>query len=151
MKKHSNSKIVKLLGSILNVRAWFDWERVRAFTLYLVNGFKRLFVPQKNFKAQSFKEASTKLNLNDENLHIKQNALLRLSIIMLIAAFIIFSYAGYQLMYGSFKAMIVSLIVTLIALTLAFRYHFWYYQIKQRKLGCSFNEWFRQGLLGEKK
>ena len=40
---------------------------------------------------------------------------------------------------------------TLIALVLAFRYHFWYFQMKQHKLGCTFNEWYRQGLLGEKK
>jgi intracellular multiplication protein IcmV len=151
MKKQTDSKIIKMLGSILNVRAWFDWDRVKAFTLYLINGFKRLFVPKKNVETESFAEATAKLDINDESLQIKQKALFRLSIIMLISAIAIFGYAGYQLIFGSFKAMIVSLVVTLIALTLAFRYHFWYYQIKQRKLGCSFDEWFKQGLLGEKK
>ncbi|CAM4467498.1 MAG: hypothetical protein LEGION0403_FIIPPAGN_00222 [Legionella sp.] len=151
MKKQSESRIVKLISSILNVRAWFDWERVRSFTLYLSNGFKRLFVPQQNNEVESFEEAATKLNLSDTTLMTKQNALFRLSIVMLIAAGLILGYAGYQLFYGSFKAVIVSLIVTLIALALAFRYHFWYYQIKNRKLGCTFNEWFKQGLLGEKK
>lgn len=149
MKKQS--RIVKLVGSILNVRAWFDWERVRSFTLYLSNGFKRLFVPQQNKEVESFDEAATKLNLSDAALMTKQKALFRLSIVMLIAAGLILSYAGYQLFYGSLPAVIVSLIVTLIALTLAFRYHFWYYQIKNRKLGCTFDEWFKQGLLGEKK
>ncbi|WP_133136588.1 type IVB secretion system protein IcmV [Legionella rowbothamii] len=151
MKKQSESRIVKLISSILNVRAWFDWERVRSFTLYLSNGFKRLFVPQQNKEVESFEEAATKLNLNDTTLMTKQKALFRLSIVMLIAAGLILGYAGYQLFYGSFMAVLVSLIVTLIALALAFRYHFWYYQIKSRKLGCTFDEWFRQGLLGEKK
>ena len=124
---------------------------MRSFTLYLSNGFKRLFVPQQNKEVESFDEAATKLNLSDAALMTKQKALFRLSIVMLIAAGLILSYAGYQLFYGSFPAVIVSLIVTLIALTLAFRYHFWYYQIKNRKLGCTFDEWFKQGLLGEKK
>lgn len=151
MKKRSESKIVKLLGRILNVKMWFDWDRMKWYTLYLLNGFKKLFVPEKDIETESFDEATNKLDINDASLLAKQNALFRLSILMLIVAFGILGYAGYQLFYGSFKAMLVSLVVTFIALTLAFRYHFWYFQIKSRKLGCTFDEWFRQGLLGEKK
>lgn len=151
MKKQSDSKVLKLVSSILNVRRWFDWERVRSFTLYLVNGFKLLFVPQQTIESESFSEAKAKLNLSDEALLAKQHALFRLSMLMVLAACVILGYAGYQLFYGSLKAFIVSLIVTLVSLTLAFRYHFWYYQIKHHKLGCTFEEWFRQGLLGEKK
>lgn len=151
MKEPSNSKIVRLISSILNVRYWFDWERVKSFTLYLTNGFKRLFVPQQTIDSESFKEATKKLDISDADLLLKQKALFRLSMLMLIAAGLILGYAGYQLFYGSFKAVMVSIIVTLIALALAFRYHFWYFQIKHKKLGCTFDEWYRQGLLGEKK
>jgi intracellular multiplication protein IcmV len=56
---------------------------------------------------------------------------------------------GYQLFYGSYQAAIVSFIILWIALVLAFRYHFWYFQIKNRKLGCTVYEWYR-GLLGDK-
>lgn len=149
MKK--KSRIVRLVTRIINVRRWFDWERMKAFTLYLGNGFIRLFVPQKKVEGESFNDAVRLLNLSDESILIKQKSLFRLSIIMVLAALLILGYAGYQLFFGSIKAFIVSLIVTLIALVLAFRYHFWYYQIKNRKLGCTFNEWFRRGLLGEKK
>lgn len=150
MKKKPGSRIVRVFTRIINVRKWFDWERMKAFTMYLVNGFKRLFVPQNPTHVESFDEAAKKLKLNETDLLLKQNALFRLSIIMLIAAFIIFGYMGYQLFYGTFKATIISLVVVLIALVLAFRYHFWYYQIKHRKLGCTIKEWYRQGLLGEK-
>ncbi len=149
MKKQS--RIVRLTTRIINVRTWFDWERMKAFTLYLGNGFKRLFVPQKKIEGESFDEAVKLLNLSDESILVKQKSLFRLSIIMVLAALLIFGYAGYQLFYGSIRAFLVSLIVTLIALVLAFRYHFWYYQMKNRKLGCTFNEWYRQGLLGGKK
>ena len=151
MKKFSQSKIGNLISKIIDIRCWLDWSRVKAFTLYLANGFSRLFVPQKEAHSESFEEAKTKLNLSDENMLAKQKALFRLSIIMLISAFLILIYAGYQIYYGSIKAFLVSIIVVLIALVLAFRYHFWYYQIKHHRLGCTFNEWLRQGLLGEKK
>jgi intracellular multiplication protein IcmV len=149
MKKVSESKIVRVFTGIINVRSWADWDRVKSFTLYLGNGFIGLFVPRKNVESESFDEAVNKLGIDDVNLIKKQNALFRLSMIMLVAAGGIFVYAGYQLFYGSFKAVIVSLIVTMIALVLAFRYHFWYFQIKHRKLGCTFDEWYK-GVLGEK-
>lgn len=149
MKKRS--RLVRLLSGIFKIRTWFDWERVKAFTLYLGNGLKRLFIPKQPAEVESFEEAMKKLNLNDADIRTKQKSLFRMSIIMVLSALMIFSYAGYQLFEGSIKAFIVSLIVTLIAMVLAFRYHFWYYQMKQRKLGCTFNEWYRKGLLGEKK
>jgi intracellular multiplication protein IcmV len=151
MKKQSDSKILKLISSILNVRAWFDWERMKAFTQYLTHGFQQLFIPKVSADAESFKQATTKLKLDDSSLLMKQKALYRLSMIMLVLAGCVLGYSGYQMLYGSFKAAIVSIVVTLIALVLAFRYHFWYFQIKQQKLGCTFDEWFRQGFLGEKK
>ncbi|MBL7480690.1 type IVB secretion system protein IcmV [Legionella bononiensis] len=150
MKKKSGTRIGSIFKRIINIRTWSDWDRMKAFTLYLLNGFKRLFVTQKEVEVESFDSAVNKLKLSDADLVIKQNALLRLSIVMLAAAFMIFIYTGYQLFYGSFKAAIVSLVVMLIALVLAFRYHFWYFQIKHKKLGCTIKEWYRQGILGEK-
>ncbi|AOW53551.1 TPA: type IV secretion protein IcmV [Legionella pneumophila subsp. pneumophila] len=150
MKKKSGSRIVRVITRIINVRKWVDWDRMKSFTLYLVNGVKRLFVPQEPTHVEAFDEAVKKLKLNEADLIIKQKALFRLSVIMVIAAFMLLIYMGYQLFYGSWKATIISLVVVMIALVLAFRYHFWYYQIKQRKLGCTVKEWYRQGLLGEK-
>ncbi len=150
MKKKSGSRIGRVFKRIINIRAWSDWDRMKAYTQYLVTGIKRLFVPQKHIESESFETAMTKMNLTDADLLIKQNALFRLSVIMSVAAILIFGYAGYQLFYGTFKAAFISLVVMTIALVLAYRYHFWYFQIKHRKLGCTFNEWYRQGILGEK-
>lgn len=150
MKKASDSRIVKLFSSIFNVRYWFDWERVKSFTLYLTNGIKRFFVPQQTQDTESFTEAANKLNIDEAGLLSKQKALFRLSMLMVTLAGLIFGYSLYQLFFGTFRAVIVSLVVSMIALTLAFRYHFWYFQIKHRKLGCTFNEWYKQALLGEK-
>jgi intracellular multiplication protein IcmV len=151
MKKKSGSRIARVFNRIINIRTWFDWDRTKSFTVALKNGIRLFFVPQKNSTTESFDTAAAKMHLSDAELLVKQSALFRLAVVMLILAFIILGYSGYQLFYGSLKAFSVSLVVTLIALTLAFRYHFWYFQIKHRKLGCTFNEWYRQGILGEKK
>ncbi len=133
------------------MRAWSDFDRTRSFTNYLVAGFFRMFVPQgKADKGESFDAAIARMNLSDQDLQAKQSALYRLSILMCTAAIFIFGYAIYHLYYGSYRAVIISFILMLIALALAFRYHFWYFQIKTRKLGCSISEWYRQGLKGDK-
>ncbi|MBI2785070.1 MAG: type IV secretion protein IcmV [Legionella longbeachae] len=149
MKK--NSQFIKIISGIFNIRKWFDWARAKVFTLYLVNAFKRIFIPQQSHQTETFDEAVKKFHLNDENLQEKQNSLWRLTLLMLILAVLILAYAGYQLYLGSIKAFLVSLVVTLIALVLAFRYHFWYFQIKEHKLGCTISEWYRHGFLKEKK
>lgn len=150
MKKKSGSRIARVFSRIINIRLWFDWDRTKSFTIALKNGIKSLFIIQKKTNTESFDLAISKMNLTETDLLLKQTALFRLSIVMLTAGFMILIYSGYQLFYGSIKGFSVSLVVVLIALALAFRYHFWYFQIKHRKLGCTFTEWYRQGLLGEK-
>ncbi|KTC85191.1 type IVB secretion system protein IcmV [Legionella brunensis] len=151
MKIKKSTRIVTIFKRIFNVRAWLDFERLKACTSYIVAGFQKLFIPrQPKGQTESFEEAIAKMNLSEADLQAKKIALYRLSILMITAATCIFFYAAYHLYYGSYKAFIISLVLVLVALVLAFRYHFWYFQIKERKLGCSFNEWYRQGLKGDK-
>lgn len=151
MKKNSGSRITQVFKRIVNVRAWSDFDRMKAYTVYLGTGIKKMFVPQKNTKAESFTAALKRLNISEQDLKAKQAALYRLSVLMCAFAALILCYTLFHLYYGNFKAVLVSWIVMLLALVLAFRYHFWYFQIKERKLGCSLKEWYRRGFLGDKK
>ena len=150
MKKKRRLRILTIFSRIFNVRSWLDYDRIKSFTLYLVNGFKKMFVPQTNEVTETFEEAIKRQNISEEELKKRQSALYRLSLLMCGAALFIFAYAIYHVFYGSFRAVLISLVVMLIALVLAFRYHFWYFQIKERKLGCTMHEWYRKGLMGEK-
>ena len=151
MKKKSSSKIANIFSRIFNIRWWADWDRVNSFTQYLLNGIKHLFVPMKTADVEAFDKAQKRLHISDEELLIKQKALFRLCVIMLCVASLIFMYAGYHLFYGTFRAAIISYVVMMIALVLAFRYHFWYFQIKNRQLGCTIQEWWKKGIRGENK
>jgi intracellular multiplication protein IcmV len=159
MKNKSNSRVVRVLSKILDIRTWFDWERMKSFTLFVGNGLRGLFMMDTENKkttkdnlplTESFNSAKQSLNLTDADLIIRQKALLKLSILMATIAILIFSYSIYQFFYGTLRAGFISLVIMMIAVALSFRYHFWYYQIKSHKLGCSVHEWFRKGLLGEK-
>ena len=150
MKKKPMSRTTGLIKTLFNVRSWADWDRMKAFTLYLLNGTKQYLVPQKTVDKESFKEAKKRLNLTDADLLARQKGLLRVSLIMVFFAFSLFVYAIYHFIYLQFLGGILSLVVMCIALVMAFRYHFWYFQFKENKLGCTTQEWFKY-LMGDKR
>ncbi|WP_058530070.1 type IVB secretion system protein IcmV [Legionella londiniensis] len=150
MKRKFGSRITNLLKRVLNIKAWLDWDRLKRFTRYLGLGFKKLFIIQIEPVQENFEAAKTRFNLTESDLLQRQKALFRLSLFMIAIALMVFSYAVYQLYFANIIAFLLSLVVLFIALVLAFRYHYWYYLIKKRKLGCSLHEWFTQGLMGNK-
>jgi intracellular multiplication protein IcmV len=150
MKSKKRPRIITALTRIFNVKAWLDFDRIRSFTLYITDGFKTMFLPQKKAKGESFAQTIAKFKISEEELAKKQTALRRLSFLMCGIALFIFAYAIYLMFYGSLKAVLISIILMLLALVFAFRYHFWYFQIKKRKLGCTIKEWYKEGLKSDK-
>jgi intracellular multiplication protein IcmV len=126
---------------------------MKAFNIYLYETFKKVFVPSQvrpeNTEA-SFKEAMAKMHLTEESLIARRKALYRLCLLMTVLGFALLAYAVYHLIEGNYSAAVVSFVVSMIGFVLAFRYHFWYFQIKERKLGCTLREWYQQGFLGKK-
>lgn len=147
----TGSRLKKLLSRVFHIRFWMDIERIKSFAQFVKNLFKKLFVLQPQAPTQSFEEAQVRLQLTDEQLLKRQQALFRICLLMIFLALVLCCYGVYQLFYGTVVAALLTLVVILIALSLAFRYHFWYFQIKQRKLGCSWRDWLSEGLLGGKK
>lgn len=139
-----------MLANIFNFRFWIDYDRIRAFTQYFVNMAKKLFVPGTPLPTESFEEALKRQNISEEVLTARKKGLYRLSILMTVISALLFVYSIYHVFMGSIMAVVLSLVVSMLALVLAYRYHFWYFQITKRKLGCTFREWYRQGLLGDK-
>lgn len=148
MKKKTTSRTAGVIKRIFRVREWADMDRTKSYTQYLIDGFKKFFVPQKAQKNESFEEAVKQFNVSEADLEAKQNALYRLAMLMLVIAFGMFGYSIYCMLYGSFMSVMLSFVVVALALALAFRYHFWYFQISRRKLGCTLTEWFHEGLRG---
>lgn len=150
MKKGPFDRTMRILNNAFNIRTWSDFDRMKAFTIYLQTGISRLFIPRKATATQSFNEALKQYQITERGLAKRQKSLLRTSILMCLLALGLFVYAIYLMTIYAWGAVLLSLTVMMMALVLAFRYHFWFFQIKRRKLGCTIQEWFRQGLLGEK-
>ncbi len=153
MKKNkSRSKFKTFFNRIFNVRTWIDWDRVKAGGQFIETGAKKYFVPGSAhpIATDTFEEVQQRLNLSDADLAQRARALYRMCIMMACISMALFLYGFYHLFSGSLHASLLTFVLTLLAAVMSFRYHFWYFQIKSRKLGCTFHEWYRQGLLGGK-
>ncbi|MCH9689369.1 MAG: type IVB secretion system protein IcmV [Gammaproteobacteria bacterium] len=151
MPKKTDPGLATKFSRIFPFRFWSDADRLQGFSAYIVSIFKKMFVPQPKKASESFKAAQGRLNLTDGQILEQQRALFRMSILMLLIAVGLFWYGIYQVFYGSMIGLLLTCSVILITLTLAARYHFWYFQIKVKKLGCSWKTWLHEGLLGGRK
>lgn len=156
MKNKVSNRLVNVFSRIFNFRFWSDWERMKVFTSFVGEGYRRLFMlqpkeaNQESALTESFEKAQQQFKLTNEQLQKLQKNLYRISLLMTVIAFLILLYSLYLFYQGSIRGGLLSLVVVAVALAIAFRHHFWYFQIKNRKLGCSIYEWYRKGLLGAK-
>ena len=151
MAKKSGSRLAALISRNFPISSWLDVNRLKGFMRYIVGLFNRLFILKPQAAEESFDEAKKRLKMTDKALLARQTALFRVSLLMLFFAGLLFCYMVYQMLYGSVLGVGLSLIVMTIALSLFFRYHFWYFQLKTKQLGCSWKIWLSEGLLGGKK
>jgi intracellular multiplication protein IcmV len=136
------------LKKIFNFRLWSDADRLKGFLFFIVNTVASFFVIKSNAVSESFAEARARLGLTDAVLMARKKALFRLSLLMFFLALLLLGYAMYQCLYATLLGSALTFSLMLLALVMAFRYHFWFFQIQQEKLGCSFKEWLKHGLLG---
>jgi len=146
----SKSSTKSYLSRIFKVREWSDWNRVRAGGKSIEDGVKDLFVLKTTQSVETFDEAQRRMKLTDENLAVRARALFNWSVVTLVLSILLLVYALYHFVYGSFHAGILVLALMCLSLALSFRYSFWYFQIKSRKLGCSFQDWFQCTFKGRK-
>lgn len=143
------SRTKRIVTWLFNPRAWSDWDRSKSIAYYFLAMIERFFVLRKpKGKAATFDNAVAKFDLDEKTLEAKSLGLLRLSYALLGMAIFLFVYCIYQLFFGSVRGALIAFVEIAIALVLAFRYHFWHFQIKQRKLGCGVKEWFKNSFTG---
>ena len=149
-EKGSRSKRIALF--FFNPRVWFSWDRMKSMNEFLLTFVERFFVlhPKDKKKSESFDHAVAKFDLDEKSLQAKSLGLKRLSYSLAGMAIFLFLYSLYQLYFGSLRGALIALVEVGMALVLAFRYHFWHFQIEQRKLGCSIKDWFKGTFTGER-
>jgi intracellular multiplication protein IcmV len=132
-----------VLSNLVDVRVdkWIGYDYLKQSMNRSTFLVKQLFkIEHPKFK-ESFEEAKERLGLDEATLEQRKKEFLRLSITFCFIAFGVFSYSIYLIYVEAFISALIAFLFTFYNLTQAFRFHFWYFQVKNRKLGCSLKEW----------
>jgi len=139
------SGVKRVGGTVFNfrVKEWFGTDTIVSNFKNIRDNFKNNFTQQQAELSETFEEAMVRLNLTEQDVSDRKKEFRRLFIIFSIISVAIFIYsviiAVHKHNIGGF---FMGFAITLYALSHAFKYHFWLYQINKRKLGCTVREWF---------
>lgn len=123
-------------------RSWLGYDQLKAQTFFLFDYLRQLFSPAKPDRVETFDEAIARLNLNEADLQETGKTYFYYSILFISLAALAFISSFYFIfVHGSFSGWILAIAVAALLAAQAFRYNFWYFQIKNRKLGCTLKEW----------
>jgi len=129
---------------------WIDYDSLRRLNRILFSQIRDLFTVPKPTRTETFEQAMKRLGLEPEDVQDIETNYRFYTWLFLIIAAIIFLFSLYLLFhYVVFWGTLIGLTVAALALSQAFKYDFWVFQIQQRKLGCTFNEW-KQARFGAK-
>jgi intracellular multiplication protein IcmV len=143
-------KLKRVGRRFFNPRAWMSVDSIVGNAQDIKYTFKKFFITQPpKREAETFEEARTRLGVSEEELQSKIAIYFRFAVFFLIFSLSMFVYAMYCFWQLHYLAGFMSIGISSTLLGFAFKYHFWFFQFKQRKLGCSLNEWFYCGLLGK--
>lgn len=134
----------------VNVTGWLGFNTIRANFRGIKRDISVLTAVPPVGEAETFEDAQRRLRLSEGALKRKARDFGRLAAIFALLGVIILFYAMYLGWQGDIFAFALTLAVSALAFANAFRYHFWLFQIKSRKLGCTWREWYDSSFKGEK-
>jgi len=133
----------KVAGRLVDVRVdkWMSLSYLSETT----NRFKGLLtdivIPKKATYSETFEEAMLRLELTEADIEQRKKEFMRLWYFFVVLALAVLGYALYLAFAGTMIAALIAFCLSFYAFTQAFRFHFWLFQLKNRKLGCTFKEW----------
>lgn len=136
--------------TFLNPSGWIDLEGLKQQNRTIWTILKNLFSPPTPIEKETFEQAMTRLRLTEEDVQSAKTTYRLYAIFFLSLGLIVILYAFYLLFHhGTFTGWVLAVASAALFLSQAFKYDFWAFQLRRRKLGATFEEW-KNSLLGHK-
>ena len=137
---------------MVDVPKWIGYRQLVKTNRSLFSFAKKFFLPEQATTQESFQAALERLKLTEVDIAQRMKEFTRLLWIWILLFFVSIAYSLRLLLEHSLRGFFPCLGIAVIILTQMFRYHFWIFQIKQRRLGCGFRDWLSAQLtIGKKK
>lgn len=130
---------------LIDFKTWLDYKRLKDGAAHSYSIAKKIFLPKKADPAmqESFAQAMQRLRLTEEDVKTQERTFFWLAMFYLIIGIGLFGYFIYLAIFGHWRGAFIDLGIDMVVFGLAFRHHFWYFQTKNRVLGCTFREWLK--------
>lgn len=126
-------------------RGWADYDLAKVQSRELWNSSKNVLnthIPEPEH-VETFDQAMQRLNVKEEELSDISSTYLFFAGLFALFGLSMFGLT-LVLLWGFYIAgAALATAFSVFLFSQAFQYHFWYFQIKHRKLGCTFDEWRR--------
>lgn len=133
----------------LRVDRWLSVDYLKETTSHFKAILNDIVVPKRARYSETFDEAVHRLHLTDSELAQRKLEFSRLFYFFIILSLFVIGYGLYFAFHGHFISAIISFCLSIYSFTQAFRFHFWLFQLKNRKLGCTLREWFNSSIDSE--
>ncbi|MBS0289073.1 MAG: type IVB secretion system protein IcmV [Proteobacteria bacterium] len=139
----------KIGGRIVDVRVdkWMSWDYLGETAERFKFLFMDIVIPKKANTAETFEEAMHRLDLTEEDIQQRKIEFTRLCYFFIVLSILIVLYALYMAYERNMATSLIAFCLSLYSLTQAFRFHFWLFQLRNRKLGCTIKEWMNSEIM----
>ena len=110
---------------------------------------KNVFKKQKPEHEEAFDEALGRLSLSETDIVARYDNCKLLFRFFFVLSLFLLGYSLYLFSERTFNSGLLCAAVTLLFSVCSFKYHFWMFQIKERRLGCTVSEWSASVFGGE--
>lgn len=135
--------------TFFNPSGWIGYDFIRFQHRYIWDTIKGLFTVQKPEREETFEQAMQRLKLTESDVTFLMGRYRTFALLFVICSLLSFLNAFFILFYyGKIMGWLLGMAVTGLFASQAFRYDFWSFQLRSRRLGVTFKEW-QESILGK--
>jgi intracellular multiplication protein IcmV len=130
--------------TFFNPKGWLGFDTLKESSQGFTGIMRGVFgqrPPAAEGEPETFNEAMTRLGLTEEDIHRLQFTYFSYALLFFLMALGVIAYTIWLLIHLYLYSFIIGVAIVGLLLAQTFRFHFLYFQIKHRKLGCTFEEW----------
>lgn len=134
----------KGIGSGFRVKRWLGTGRIKDSTKTVKTLAQTVFKTEtdEGLKDLDFEACLKYYKMTEADLELRMQQAKKWIRFCLAGSVLAFAYLCYQIHSGEILGSFVCFMITALMLAYAFREHFNLFQMRERRLGCTFNEWF---------
>ncbi|HJN37797.1 MAG TPA: hypothetical protein QF353_03370 [Gammaproteobacteria bacterium] len=134
--------IRRFTRKFINFSGWVGYSSLKRTAGQIFDLARQLYTIQKAERKETFEEAVQRLQFSEEHIEerlINFRNMARVYLAVFAGGLL---YMAYLLIHQYYMASIMMVSFLMLIISFYFRESFWYTQLKQRKLGLTFSDWF---------